>query len=126
MTFPTLINVGPSPRRSGGLAPWQLHRVTGYIVEHLAEDIELQMLANLVKLSRSHFSRAFRASTGLAPHQWLVHARINKAKELLLKCDRRLAQIAIDVGFADQAHFTRKFGRTVGESPGAWQRTRCG
>ena len=109
---------------SGNLAPWQLRRVIDYLEVHLAEDVALQTLAKLVDLSRSYFSRAFKASTGLAPHQWLVQARVARAKELLLKADRPLAQIAIEVGFADQAHFTRKFGRAIGESPAAWQRTR--
>ena len=108
------------------MAPWQLRRVTDYLVAHLSEDIPLQILSDLVKLSRSYFSRAFKVSTGLAPHQWLLQARISKAKQLLLETDRPLAQIAIDVGFADQAHFTRTFRREAGESPGAWQRARRG
>jgi len=118
----------PKPRssRHGQLAPWQLRRVTDYLAAHLAEDIPLQTLSDLVKLSRSYFSRAFKISTGLAPHQWLLQARIVKAKQMLLDTDRPLAQVAIDVGFADQAHFTRTFRREVGESPGAWQRVRCG
>jgi AraC-like DNA-binding protein len=117
----------PRPRsvRHGQLAPWQLRRVTDYLAAHLAEDIPLQTLSELVKLSRSYFSRAFKISTGVAPHQWLLQARIVKAKQLLLDTDRPLAQVAIDVGFADQAHFTRTFRREAGESPGAWQRTRC-
>jgi AraC-like DNA-binding protein len=110
--------------RHGQLAPWQLRRVTDYLAAHLAEDIPLQILSDLVKLSRSYFSRAFKVSTGLAPHQWLLQARIAKAKQLLLETHRPLAQIAIDVGFADQAHFTRTFRRETGESPGAWQRAR--
>jgi AraC-like DNA-binding protein len=110
--------------RHGQLAPWQLRRVTDYLTAHLAEDIPLQTLSNLVKLSRSYFSRAFKLSTGLAPHQWLLQARIGKAKQMLLETDRPLAQVAIDVGFADQAHFTRTFRREAGESPGAWQRAR--
>jgi AraC family transcriptional regulator len=110
--------------RHGQLAPWQLRRVTDYLTAHLAEDIPLQTLSDLVKLSRSYFSRAFKLSTGLAPHQWLLQARIGKAKQLLLETDRALAQVAIDVGFADQAHFTRTFRREAGESPGAWQRAR--
>jgi AraC-like DNA-binding protein len=112
--------------RHGQLAPWQLRRVTDYLAAHLAEDIPLQTLSSLVKLSRSYFSRAFKVSTGLAPHQWLLQARISKAKQLLLETERPLAQIAIDVGFADQAHFTRTFRREAGESPGAWQRARWG
>jgi AraC-like DNA-binding protein len=110
--------------RQGQLAPWQLRRVTDYLAAHLADDVPLQTLSDLVKLSRSYFSRAFKISTGLAPHQWLLQARIGKAKQLLLETDRPLAQIAIDVGFADQAHFTRTFRREAGESPGAWQRAR--
>ena len=112
--------------RHGQLAPWQLRRVTDYLAAHLAEDIPLQTLSDLVKLSRSYFSRAFKVSTGLAPHQWLLQARISKAKQLLLETRRPLAQVAIDVGFADQAHFTRTFRRDAGESPGAWQRARWG
>jgi AraC family transcriptional regulator len=115
----------PASIGNGRLAPWQLRRVTEYLVAHVAEDVELQTMSDLVKMSRSYFSRAFKMSTGLAPHQWLMQARIAKAKELLLTSDHPLAQIAIDVGFADQAHFTRTFGRAVGESPGAWQRARC-
>jgi AraC family transcriptional regulator len=112
------------PIRQGQLAPWQLRRVTDYLAAHLAEDVPLQTLSDLVKLSRSYFSRAFKISTGFAPHQWLLQARIGRAKQLLLETDRPLAQIAIDVGFADQAHFTRTFRREAGESPGAWQRAR--
>jgi AraC-like DNA-binding protein len=121
MTRPESVSV-----KHGQLAPWQLRRVTDYLVAHLAEDMPLQTLSDLVKLSRSYFSRAFKLSTGLAPHQWLLQARISKAKQLLLQTERPLAQIAIEVGFADQAHFTRTFRREAGESPGAWQRARWG
>jgi AraC family transcriptional regulator len=114
------------PGTGGQLAPWQLRRVTEYFAAHLAEDIQLQTVADLVRLSRSYFSRAFKISTGVAPHRWLLQARIGKAKELLLEGDLSLARIAVDIGFADQAHFTRTFGRAVGESPRAWQRDRCG
>jgi AraC family transcriptional regulator len=109
----------------GHLAPWQLRRVHEYLNAHIAEDVQLHVLSGLVNLSRSYFSRAFKTSTGLAPHQWLLHARIAKAKQLMLEGGRPLAQIAIDVGFADQAHFTRTFGRAVGESPGSWRRNRA-
>ena len=110
--------------KHGHLAPWQLRRVTEYFSAHLDEDIPLQTLSDLVKLSRSYFSRAFKMTTGLAPHQWLLQARVARSKQLLLQNDLPLVKIAIAVGFADQAHFTRTFRREVGESPGAWQRAR--
>lgn len=109
---------------SGKLAPWQFRRVDEYVAAHLADNISLQNLCDLVKLSRSHFCRAFKQSTGLSPNQWLIRARIAKAKQLLLKVDAPLGQIAIHVGFGDQSHFTRSFGKEVGESPGAWRRAR--
>ena len=111
--------------RAGQLAPWQIRRVTEYLAAHLSDDIQLQTVSDLVKLSRSYFSRAFKISTGHAPHQWLLQARIAKAKELLVEGDLPLAQIAVDIGFADQAHFTRTFGRVVGQTPRTWQRARC-
>jgi AraC family transcriptional regulator len=123
-----LSRLGATRRSSiahGHLAPWQLRRVSEYIDAHLAEDIQLLALSDLVKLSRSYFSRAFKKSTGLAPHQWLLRARIAKAKQLMLEGDRPLALIAVGVGFADQAHFTRTFGRAVGESPAVWRRNRA-
>ncbi len=113
----------PPEDTRGGLAAWQLRRVVDYLEAHLAQDIQLQTLAGLVRLSRSHFGRAFKASTGLAPHQWQLNARIARAQTLMMGGNRLLAEIALDLGFADQAHFTRVFRRAVGTSPGSWRRT---
>jgi AraC family transcriptional regulator len=101
-----------------------MRRVTEYFNAHLAEAVQLRTLADLAKLSRSYFCRAFKVSTGLAPHQWQLQVRIAKAKELLLEGKISLAEIAFATGFADQAHFTRTFSRAIGCSPGAWQRSR--
>ena len=73
-------------------------------------------------LSVSHFSRAFRTSTGLPPHQWLLRQRVKAAKQLLGVHDLPLSEIAISAGFANQSHFTRVFSSVVGVSPGAWRR----
>jgi AraC-like DNA-binding protein len=106
------------------LASWQLRRLNEYVNAHLGEDLPLNALSDLVNLSRSYFSRAFKISTGLAPHQWVRQTRIAKAKQLMVETDAPIAQIAIIVGFADQAHFTRNFGDAVGESPANWRRNR--
>jgi AraC-like DNA-binding protein len=114
-----------APTRSRGrLAPWQLRRAIEYIVEHLSEAASLKDLADITHLSQSQFGRAFKASTGVPPHQWLLNARIKKAQELLLSSGSSFAEIALLTGFADQSHFTRVFKHAVGVSPRAWQRSR--
>ena len=107
------------------LAPWQTRRITEYLEAHLTDDTTLDTLSEMVSLSRSYFCRAFKASTGLPPHQWLMKARVERAKGILVEAKMSLAEVALTVGFADQAHFTRIFSRTVGHSPRAWQRARC-
>jgi AraC family transcriptional regulator len=109
---------------SGGLAPWQLRRVLDFMRANLADSIDMAALAGITGLSKAHFSRAFKVSTGLPPHRWLLDARIAKARELLIDSELPLAEIALAVGFADQPHFTRTFGCIVGTPPSAWQRAR--
>jgi AraC-like DNA-binding protein len=110
---------------STGLAPWQLRRAYGFIDAHLSGDPSVFDLARECRLSASHFARAFRQSTGLAPHRWIMKRRIERAKELLLEGELDLVQIALTSGFFDQSHFTRTFGRSEGHSPGKWRRLRC-
>jgi AraC-like DNA-binding protein len=111
----------PMPKR-GGLAPWQVKRAKEILDTHLNGDIQQSSLAQECGLSASHFARAFRVSTGMAPHQWLLSRRIEKAKAMLRDTDAALIAIASASGFADQSHFTRVFTRIVGVSPGAWRR----
>lgn len=111
-------------RRRTPLASWQLRRVTDYIEANCAGSIRLQELARLVDLSQSYFSHAFKASTGLPPHQWQLQARVRKGQDLLLRGDRSLTEVAVEAGFSDQAHFTRVFRRIVGDTPAAWRRSR--
>ena len=82
----------------------------------------MQQIAAEFDLSVSYFSRAFRTSTGLPPHQWLLRQRVNAAKQLMTVRDLPLSEIAISAGFANQAHFTRVFSALAGVSPGAWRR----
>lgn len=106
----------------GGLMPWQLRAAIQYMEENLESNFPPSAVADRARLSCSHFSRGFRQSTGWAPHQWLIRARVARAQELLIDSAQPLADIAIGVGFSDQAHFTRSFGKVVGVSPGAWRR----
>jgi AraC family transcriptional regulator len=106
----------------GGLAVWQERRVKEFIDAHLDGEVSVMQLARTCGLSSHHFSRAFRRSTGMAPHQWLLQRRVDKAKQLLRSAKLPLSEVAAVCGFAHQSHFTRVFSQSVGVSPGRWQR----
>jgi AraC family transcriptional regulator len=106
----------------GGLAPWQKRRAIEILDAHLDGEISPTLLAQECGLSASHFARAFRESMGVAPHQWLLQRRVEKAKQAMRDGDDSLSDIALSCGFADQSHFTRVFSKLAGVSPGAWRR----
>ena len=110
----------PTPR--GGLAPWQAKRIASYIEAHLASSIRIEELAKVVQLSTSHFCRVFKQSFGIPPLAYVAQQRVRKAQQLMMGSPERLAQIALDCGMCDQAHFTKVFRRVVGSSPRAWRR----
>jgi AraC-like DNA-binding protein len=106
----------------GGLAPWQVKRACDRLDSDLSGKVALEQIATELGLSVSHFSRAFRISTGLPPHQWLLRQRVKAATQLMTVRNLPLSEIAISAGFANQSHFTRVFTQMVGVSPGAWRR----
>jgi AraC-like DNA-binding protein len=108
----------------GGLASWQEQRAKELMSFNLSEIIPLNRLAAECGLSVRHFSRAFRQSTGMPPHRWLLKHRVERAAELLSCPAMPLVDIAISCGFADQSHFTRVFTALKGASPNVWRRTR--
>ena len=115
--------VRPVPRPvRGGLAPWQERRAKALLSANLDGDVPLKDVARECRLSVSHFSRAFRRTVGVAPHNWLVTRRIEVAKEKLRYSRLSLSDLALACGFADQSHLTRVFTGMVGVSPGAWRR----
>ena len=107
-----------APER-GGLAPWQQRIVTSYIEEHLAEQISLATLAQLVRLSPYYFCRAFKQSVGEPPHRYHNNRRIEHAKTLLANP----AEIALKLGFSETSSFTTAFRRATGITPTAYCRS---
>ncbi len=115
----------PSPAaHASGLAPWKLRRIVEYLDAHLPQRVKLAHLAAMADLSQPHFSRAFKASTGMAPYQWQLDARIRRAQALLIDTNASLEQVAEENGFADAVHFGRTFRKLTGVTPAAWRRDR--
>lgn len=112
-----------SLRRQGGhLAPWQMRRLREFAEAHIGANPSVVQLARECGLSSSYFATAFKQTTGMAPHQWLLQQRIVRAKVMLRDTDLGLAEIAMACGFCDQSHLSRVFVRMEGHGPGAWRR----
>jgi AraC family transcriptional regulator len=107
----------------GGLAAWQQRIVTDYIEEHLADQVSLATLAQLVRLSPYHFCRAFKQSFGIPPHRYHTSRRIERAKTLLAKPAPSVTDIGLTVGFSQTSSFTAAFRRTTGFTPTGYHRS---
>jgi AraC-like DNA-binding protein len=104
-----------------GLAKWRLKRAIDYIQEHLAEPIGLAQMAASAGLSRMHFAAQFRLATGMRPHEYLLRRRTERAQNLLSASTLPLVEVALEVGFKSQSHFTTVFTGLVGKTPKNWR-----
>lgn len=111
---------------AGGLSPVLLQRAQDMLLGHLDGNVSVAEIATACRMSRSHFIRAFRHTTGQTPHQWLLAERVAIARRLLRQPAHTLAQVAALCGFADQSHFTRVFTQREGCTPGRWRRSVLG
>ena len=111
----------PDTPAIGGLSPQRERLVKQLILERLGDSLEVAELARACSLSRSHFSRAFKCSTGLSPQDWIRTQRIARAKLLIQHTDLSLTHISLECGFCDQAHFCHMFTRSEGINPFAWR-----
>ena len=109
------------PTYEGGLPQHQLRRVLDYVDAHLDREIKLADLAQLLAMSQFHFSRLFKQSLGISPHQYLVQQRIERAKHLLKQTDRLIVDIALDCGFNSHSHLSKQFRQVTGISPKAFR-----
>lgn len=109
------------PIYEGGLTPRQLQRVLDYIDAHLDQNLKLDNLAQLLDISQFHFSRLFKQSIGSSPYQYLIHQRVERAKQLLKQTDQSIVDIAFDCGFNSHSHLTKKFRQITGVTPKAYR-----
>jgi AraC family transcriptional regulator len=108
--------------RAAGCHSRAVTRVLKYIDEHLYDHLTLDELAGVACLSRYHFARLFRASTGKSPMEFVLHAKMKLAMDILANSDQKIAVTAASLGFFDQSHFTRTFRRLNGISPRTFTR----
>ena len=105
------------PDFRGGLPIRQLRKVEDYTREHLAEDISVEALAELVQLSLFHFSRVFKQATGTSPLQFVTRERITRAQQLIRETSRSLIEIALEVRYTSPSSFSKVFRRITGVTP---------
>lgn len=108
--------------QSGGLGGHRRRRIIDFIAAHLGEDLNLNDLAIEAGLSPDHFSKAFKASFGTPPWRYVNEQRILRAKDMLRLGNRSLAEIALDLGFASQSHFTDVFRKITGTTPSRFRK----
>jgi len=117
-----LLSMGSDGYEQRGLSQSALRRVEDYVDANLDAALDIDELAALVRMSPSHFTRSFNRSVGLTPHRYVIQCRVGKARELLTTTDLPLTEIALNIGFSDQSHFSRRFQEFVGMPPGAFRR----
>jgi AraC family transcriptional regulator len=107
----------------GGLPRHKLNHILDYIRANLAENLRLEELAQQVEMSQFYFSRLFKQSLGITPHQYVIQQRVEQTKYLLQKGKLSLAEIALECGFANQGHLNRHFKLLTGVTPKEIART---
>ena len=106
----------------GGLSPTALHRAIERLRSDSDADVSLSALASDVGLSRFHFCRAFKESTGVSPHAWLRQHRLEQAMNMLRDLDTPVVSVAAALGYASQTAFAAAFKKLTGETPSDWRR----
>src|SRR6202158_3958418 len=115
---------GANGATRGGLAAWQILRVRAYIDGNLHRTIHIQDLSAVARRSPAHFSRKFKQAVGESPHAYVVGRLLERACYLMTTSAESLSEIALSVGFSDQAHLCRLFRQAFGQSPANWRRER--
>lgn len=103
--------------KSRSLTHTQLCQVLDYINAHLARDLSLAELAEIINISPIYFANLFKQAIGISPHQYGIQQRVERAKTMLTKTDLAIADIALQVGFSSQSHLTQQFKRLTGITP---------
>ena len=118
-----LLEDGDAADFSGAMHEDIMQTVKDYIALHLSEDISVKALADRAHMSATHFSRVFKQKSGFSPYEYVLNARLNRAKELLLRSDMSITRIAYETGFNSEANFVYCFTKNEGLSPGKFRKS---
>lgn len=113
---------GSSKTEQGCLDANRLRRVTEYIKAHLHKNLSLDEIADVACLTPFHFSRQFKNATHVSPHRFVLKLKVEQAERLLTTTDLPIADIALELGFQSQSHFTLVFHKIVGVTPGKYRK----
>jgi AraC family transcriptional regulator len=118
--------VSPAPVRPaiGGLSPTALRHAIERLRSDVDADVSLAALALEANLSRFHFCRAFKESTGLSPHAWRRQRQLEQAMSMLRDSDESIVSIAVALSYSSQTAFAAAFRKLTGETPSDWRRRR--
>lgn len=103
--------------QDGSLDAFKLNQIKDFIEERLAQELTIADMAAVVHMSPFHFAHVFKTATGLPPHRYITHRRMERAKTLLAITRLPVAEVAYRVGFSNQSHFTAQFRRATGTTP---------
>lgn len=107
-----------------GMSTKLLSTIRDYVGENMHEPISLAELAGTVGMSKYHFSRRFKDSTGMTPHSYVTAARLTRAKRILARYKTiPLVEVATACGFSDQSHMNRVFKKYLGTTPGKFRQS---
>ena len=111
-----------SDARADRLTDGQFARCVDFADSRISDRLDIASWAAALDMSTSEFGRRFYRTTQATPYGWFLNWRIDRAKQLLTG-DVSLAEVALEVGFCSQSHFTEAFRQRVGVSPGRWRRS---
>ena len=119
-------SLGSNSRRQvgsdGGFSKRALEQATDYMNENLPRKLALAEISGVAHMSPHHFARSFKAATGLSPHQYVIHRRVERAKSLLSDTSLTVAEVARTVGFSIPSHLAHHVRRLLGVSPSVLRR----
>lgn len=109
-------------KKESELPRFRIRNVRTYILDHLDQSIKLAHLAEVAQMDVFHFSHVFKQNTGIAPYQYVINLRIERAVQLLSETKLPIAQIAYEVGFCSQSQLNKHFKKIMNIPPGEFRK----